>query len=240
VDVGRFEHRDVADAGAPQAGRDGDARGSTSTSKWTSTPCNTRGTAMYSPSATSPICPPPRPAPPSAILTVIDVRTHGEYASGHIAGAHNIPLDHLDAAVTVLKSAAERGDLVMVCASGARSAQACATRIAHNVPAATLTGGIIAWSRHGHDLHRPADARGVWPMGRQVRFVAGSLILAGLAVGQRRAAARWLSVGVAGGLVCSAVSGSCAMARVLAELPLNQPRSVDLDATLAALATMGQ
>jgi hypothetical protein len=77
-------------------------------------------------------------------------------------------------------------------------------------------------------------------MGRQVRFVAGSLILAGLAVGQRRAAARWLSVGVAGGLVYSAVSGSCAMARVLAELPLNQPRSVDLDATLAALATMGQ
>jgi hypothetical protein len=49
-----------------------------------------------------------------------------------------------------------------------------------------------------------------------------------------------LSVGVAGGLVYSAVSGSCAMARVLAELPLNQPRSVDLDATLAALATMGQ
>jgi hypothetical protein len=30
VDVGRFEHRDVADTGAPQAGRDGDARGSTS------------------------------------------------------------------------------------------------------------------------------------------------------------------------------------------------------------------
>ncbi|MFD8212874.1 rhodanese-like domain-containing protein [Streptomyces sp. NPDC059697] len=173
-------------------------------------------------------------------LTVIDVRTHGEYASGHIAGAHNIPLDHLDAAVPVLKSAAECGDLVMVCASGARSAQACATLTTHGIPAATLTGGTIAWSRHGRDLHRITDVRGVWPMDRQVRFVAGSLILAGLAVGQRRVAARWLSVGVAGGLVYSAVSGSCAMARVLAKLPLNQPRATDLDATLATLAAMGQ
>ncbi|QIZ00271.2 rhodanese-like domain-containing protein [Streptomyces sp. S1D4-11] len=173
-------------------------------------------------------------------LTVIDVRTHGEYASGHIAGAHNIPLDHLDAAAPVLKSAAECGDLVMVCASGARSAQACATLTAHGIPAATLTGGTIAWSKHGHDLHRTTDTRGIWPMDRQVRFVAGSLILAGLAVGQRRAAARWLSVGVAGGLVYSAVSGSCAMARVLAKLPLNRPRVTDLDATLAALAALGQ
>ncbi|MET7899041.1 rhodanese-like domain-containing protein [Streptomyces mirabilis] len=173
-------------------------------------------------------------------LTVIDVRTPGEYTSGHMAGAHNIPLDHLDAAVPVLKPAAERGDLVMVCASGARSAQACATLTAHGIAAATLTGGTTAWSRHGHDLHRPADSRGVWPMDRQVRFVAGSLVLVGLAVGQRRSAARWLSVGVAGGLVYSAVSGSCAMARVLAKLPLNQPRATDLDATLAALAAIGQ
>lgn len=77
-------------------------------------------------------------------------------------------------------------------------------------------------------------------MDRQVRFVAGSLVLVGLAVGQRRSVARWLSVGVAGGLVYSAVSGSCAMARVLAKLPLNQPRATDLDATLAALAAIGQ
>lgn len=169
-------------------------------------------------------------------LTVIDVRTSGEYASGHIAGAHNIPLDHLDTALPVLKSAAGRGELLVVCASGARSAQACATLAAHGIPAATLTGGTTAWSRHGHDLHRPADARAVWPMDRQVRFVAGFLVLTGLAVGQRWAAARWLSVGVAGGLVHSAVSGSCAMARVLARLPLNQPRATDLDATLAVLA----
>ncbi|MFD6999064.1 rhodanese-like domain-containing protein [Streptomyces mirabilis] len=173
-------------------------------------------------------------------LTVIDVRTPGEYASGHIAGAHNIPLDHLDAALPVLKSAAERGELVVVCASGARSAQARDTLMAHGILAATLTGGTTAWSRHGHDLHRPADSRGVWPMDRQVRFVAGSLILAGLAVGQRRAAARWLSVGVAGGLVYSAVSGSCAMARVLVKLPLNQPRATDFDDTLAVLAATGQ
>jgi rhodanese-related sulfurtransferase len=58
-------------------------------------------------------------------LTVIDVRTPGEYASGHLPGAHDIPLDHLDTALPALKTAADRGDLLIVCASGARSAQAC-------------------------------------------------------------------------------------------------------------------
>lgn len=33
-------------------------------------------------------------------FTVIDVRTPGEYASGHLPGAHNIPLDRLDEATT--------------------------------------------------------------------------------------------------------------------------------------------
>ncbi|MGW4027128.1 rhodanese-like domain-containing protein, partial [Streptomyces sp. NPDC005009] len=58
-------------------------------------------------------------------LTVIDVRTTGEYASGHLPGAHNIPLDRLDTALPALKTAAGRGDLLVVCASGARSATAC-------------------------------------------------------------------------------------------------------------------
>ncbi|WP_030619231.1 rhodanese-like domain-containing protein [Streptomyces fulvoviolaceus] len=169
-------------------------------------------------------------------LTVVDVRTPGEYASGHLPGAHNIPLDHLDRALPALKAAAGRGDLLVVCASGARSTQACTTLAEHGITAATLTGGTNAWSERGHDLHRPAGARTVWAMDRQVRFTAGALVLTGLAAGQRWPAARWLSAGVAGGLVFSAVSNTCAMARMLGKLPHNQPRTSDLDATLAALA----
>jgi rhodanese-related sulfurtransferase len=171
-----------------------------------------------------------------AELTVIDVRTPGEYASGHLPGAHNIPLDDLDRALPTLKTAADRGNLLVVCASGARSAQAGHRLAEHGVTAATLTGGTSAWTQLGHDIHRPAGARTAWAMERQVRLAAGSLVLTGLAAGRRWKAARWLSAGIAGGLVFSALTDTCGMARVLAKLPHNQPRSTDLDATLANLA----
>lgn len=168
-------------------------------------------------------------------LTVIDVRTPGEYASGHLPGAHNIPLDHLDTALPALKTAADRGDLLVVCASGARSARACEHLAEDGVPAATLTGGTEAWRQLGHDVDRPAGSRTSWSMERQVRLAAGSLVLSGLLAGRLRPAARWLSAGIAGGLVFSAVTDTCGMARVLAKLPHNRPKTADLDATLAAL-----
>ncbi|MFH8370998.1 rhodanese-like domain-containing protein [Streptomyces sp. NPDC018031] len=168
-------------------------------------------------------------------LTVIDVRTPGEYATGHLPGAHNVPLDHLDTALPALRAAADRGDLLFVCASGARSDQACRRLAAQGVSAATLAGGTGAWIRLGHDVHRPAGARATWAMERQVRLAAGSLVLTGLLAGRRLPAARWLSAGVAGGLVFSALTDTCGMARVLGKLPHNRPHPTDLAATLAAL-----
>jgi rhodanese-related sulfurtransferase len=168
-------------------------------------------------------------------LTVIDVRTPGEYAAGHLPGAHNIPLDHLDAALPSLRAAVERGELLVVCASGARSATACERLADQGINAATLTGGTTAWTQLGHDTHRPAGSRSPWAMDRQVRLAAGSLVLAGLLAGRRWGAARALSAGVAGGLVFSAVTNTCGMARILARLPRNRPDASDLDATLAAL-----
>ncbi|MGW0698379.1 rhodanese-like domain-containing protein [Streptomyces sp. NPDC002867] len=168
-------------------------------------------------------------------LTVIDVRTPGEYASGHLPGAHNIPLDRLDRALPALRTAAERGDLLVVCASGTRSARACDILAGHGITAATLTGGTDSWAELGHDLHRPAGARTAWAMERQVRLAAGSLVLAGLALGRVRPAARLLSAGIAGGLVFSALTDTCGMAHVLAKLPHNRPKDADLDATIASL-----
>ncbi|MFE7295528.1 rhodanese-like domain-containing protein [Streptomyces sp. NPDC057579] len=166
---------------------------------------------------------------------VIDVRTPGEYATGHLPGAHNIPLDHLHTALPALKTAAARGELLMVCASGNRSATACTELAAADIPAGTLTGGTTAWAGEGHPLHRPEGARAVWPMERQVRLAAGSLVVLGLAAGTRWRPARWLSAAVGTGLVFSAATNTCGMAAVLAKLPHNQPRTTDLDATLHAL-----
>ncbi|MER6129234.1 rhodanese-like domain-containing protein [Streptomyces sp. NPDC001795] len=173
-----------------------------------------------------------------ADLTVLDVRTPAEYASGHVPGALNIPLDELRRALPALRQAASRGDLLMVCASGNRSANACRILAEHGITAATLVGGTSAWSAAGHEVHRPkAAARGVWGMERQVRFTAGSLVLIGLGLGLLvHPAFQLLSAGIAGGLVYSAVSDTCGMAYVLGKLPHNRPRGAALDTTLARLS----
>ncbi|MCX4679560.1 rhodanese-like domain-containing protein [Streptomyces sp. NBC_01433] len=170
-------------------------------------------------------------------FTVIDVRAPGEYASGHVPGALNVPLDRLPEALPALKSASARGTLLMVCASGVRSTRACEVLSGADIDALTLTGGTSAWEGDGRGLDRPEGAGAVWPMERQVRLAAGSLVVAGLVAGLRFPAARWLSVGIGSGLVFSALTNTCGMAAALSKLPHNRaPRTAaDLNTTLEAL-----
>ncbi|QDK81301.1 rhodanese-like domain-containing protein [Spirosoma sp. KCTC 42546] len=53
---------------------------------------------------------------------IIDVRSAGEFASGHAKGAVNIPLDQLESKLYKIKS--YQKPLVLCCASGMRSARA--------------------------------------------------------------------------------------------------------------------
>jgi rhodanese-related sulfurtransferase len=52
---------------------------------------------------------------------IIDVRSPGEYASGHIKGSINIPLDSLGKHLSKIK---KDSPVITCCASGARSASA--------------------------------------------------------------------------------------------------------------------
>ncbi len=159
------------------------------------------------------------------LMTVIDVRSPGEFAAGRIPGAHNIPADHLDRAVPLLRAVADGGGIAMVCASGARSEAACRKLAGHGIPSATLDGGTSAWTGNGHPVHRPAGARAVWAMDRQVRLVAGGLVILGLLLGILLPGARWLSAAVGAGLLLSAVTNTCAMGTMLGRLPYNRPRA---------------
>ncbi|MFC7898057.1 rhodanese-like domain-containing protein [Streptomyces sp. NPDC057381] len=191
-----------------------------------------------------------RTAPPAALtpqeavdrlgdFTVVDVRSPGEYAGGHLPGAHNVPLDRLDEAAAALGAAAARGPLLLVCASGNRAAQGCARLAARGVEAATLEGGTSAWATAGHPVERPAGTtRTPWPMDRQVRFAAGSLVALGFLAGRAWRPAHWLSGAVGAGLVFSGVTGTCGMAAVLARLPHNRAAgsAAPFEETLARLA----
>lgn len=170
-------------------------------------------------------------------LTVIDVRTPGEYAGGHVPGALNIPLDQIRRALPDIRHAADRGDVLVVCASGARSENACRVLADNGIDTATLSGGTGAWAAAGHDLQRPqGGARATWGMERQVRFTAGTVVLLGLLLGVLlHPAFQILSAGIAAGLVFSALTNTCGMAAMLAKLPHNRPGRTDLDDTLTRL-----
>ena len=53
---------------------------------------------------------------------ILDVRSKGEYASGHIKGSINIPLDQLSSHLSKLGD--KNKEIITCCASGMRSASA--------------------------------------------------------------------------------------------------------------------
>ena len=56
--------------------------------------------------------------------TIVDVRSEGEFASGHVAGSINIPLDTVPNKVEEFKNMSK--PLVLCCLSGGRSGKATA------------------------------------------------------------------------------------------------------------------
>ncbi len=167
-------------------------------------------------------------------VRILDVRTGGEFETAHIAGSYNVPLD------TLAEHAVDLADVehpvVLVCQSGGRATKAHgALRGAGKDRLHILDGGMTAWRAAGGDVVENGTGR--WAMDRQVRFVAGSLVLAGLLASVAAPRAKWLAGGVASGLVYSAVSNTCAMGDVLAKLPYNRTDRCDIAGVLDELRT---
>jgi rhodanese-related sulfurtransferase len=149
----------------------------------------------------------------------IDVRTPGEFASEHIEGSENIPLDQLQTRTAELKASSK--PLIVVCRSGQRADKACQfIETLPEVQAQILEGGITAWQAQKLPLER---GQGTISLERQVRIVAGFLAASGallaLFVDPRFAL---IPAFVGSGLVFAGVTDTCGMAMMLAKLPYNQ------------------
>jgi hydroxyacylglutathione hydrolase len=84
--------------------------------------------------------------------TVLDVRTHAEWESGHLPGVENIPTSVLPQRLAELDRDAP---LVLQCRSGSRSAVAASVLKAQGFRhVANLTGGIRAWEAGGRKVER--------------------------------------------------------------------------------------
>lgn len=76
-------------------------------------------------------------------VAFIDVRTPEEYTDGHASGAHNYPLQDLDASrAEKLKQFAE---VYVICQSGGRSSVATSKLRSLSVNAINIKGGTSAW-----------------------------------------------------------------------------------------------
>jgi rhodanese-related sulfurtransferase len=76
---------------------------------------------------------------------IVDVRSPDEFASGHLLGAKNIPLDRLQDDLSKTFSDKKR-PLILVCASGMRSQKALGVAKAQGFEQAhSLGGGLRIW-----------------------------------------------------------------------------------------------
>lgn len=155
-------------------------------------------------------------------LDLIDVRTPMEFQEVHVTGAVNVPLDRLDPAA-VVQSRAESKDkpLYLICRTGGRSKQACEKFIAAGFAnVINVEGGTLACAEAGLPVVR---GKKVMSLDRQVRIAAGSLVLAGVALGWFVNPAFYgLAAFVGAGLVFAGITDTCCMGMMLARMPWNQ------------------
>lgn len=163
---------------------------------------------------------------------VLDVRSPGEFETAHIAGAYNVPLgllrEHRDEIIEHLDE-----DVVLVCRSGQRAAQAQETlRDAGLTNVQILDGGITAWEAEGFAVNRGAQR---WDLERQVRLVAGSIVLTSILGSIAAPKLKWVAGAIGGGLTFAALSNTCAMGMLLSKLPYNRGAACDAPTIVAQL-----
>jgi rhodanese-related sulfurtransferase len=150
---------------------------------------------------------------------LVDIREPDEFRRRHVPGALSRPLSAFETAHLTIASGRE---VVFTCRSGMRTAAAC-ERLAKAVdsPALVLEGGVDAWAAAGLPIDE--DKRQPIEIQRQVMIAAGSLVLAGVALGLlAHPAFLGIAAFVGAGLTFAGVTGFCGMAKLLALAPWNR------------------
>lgn len=151
---------------------------------------------------------------------LVDVRSPSEFASGHIPGTVNIPMDQIEARLDDLLPDTP---VLLICQMGKR-ARMTASRLEPCRPEiAVLEGGTNAWIQAGQPV--VANVKTRWSLERQVRLGAGSLALMGTVLGLF-VNLNWLylSAFIGLGLMFVGLTDICPMAELLGRLPWNSSR----------------
>jgi glyoxylase-like metal-dependent hydrolase (beta-lactamase superfamily II)/rhodanese-related sulfurtransferase len=91
-----------------------------------------------------------------ADLQVVDVRRPGEYAGGHVPGAINLTLAHLEQEISTLNS---NRPTAVICASGYRSSAATSLLERHRFTEIyNIVGGTNGWVNAGYAVESPNES----------------------------------------------------------------------------------
>lgn len=151
-------------------------------------------------------------------VCLVDVRTPAEYRAVHARAARNVPLEQLTPDALPTSSADET--VYVICDSGTRAMLACEQlQAAGCMNVVCVEGGTKAWEAAGLTVVR---GKGMISLERQVRIVAGSVVLTGAVLAI--AVNPWfalVSAFIGAGLMHAGVTDTCGLAWVLARMPWN-------------------
>ncbi len=150
---------------------------------------------------------------------ILDVRTPLEFSQVHIEHSINIPIDMISAKIGELSQSKQK--YLVLCHSGNRAAMAADMLLHSGINAVkVIEGGIARWQKEKLAV---VKGQGGISLERQVRIIAGSLVLTGIILG-------WLvswgfifiSAFVGSGLVYAGLTDNCMMGMLLMKLPYNK------------------
>jgi rhodanese-related sulfurtransferase len=155
--------------------------------------------------------------PPSQ-AQLIDVRSPSEFASGHIPGAVNIPMDQIESRLADLSSTTP---IVLICQMGKRARMTAGLLEPCPFQLSVLEGGTSAWIQAGFPVVRSVRSR--WSLERQVRLGAGLLVLTASAL-TLFGSPHWifLAAFAGAGLTFAGLTDICLMAELLRRMPWNK------------------
>lgn len=150
-------------------------------------------------------------------LQLIDVRSPGEYAAGHVPRAMNIPLEQADTRIDDLGD----GPVAILCHRGNRANMACEMLRDHHPNLLVVEGGTQAWIQAGNPVTGAAGSR--WSLERQVRLIAGLMVLLGTTLAMTVSTSwTYLAMFAGAGLTFAGLTNVCGMALLLGKLPWNK------------------
>ncbi len=150
---------------------------------------------------------------------LVDVRSALEFSDKHIKDSINIPIDMISFKVKELSESGNK--YIVLCRTGNRSPMAANMLLQSGIGSVkVMDGGLERWQRERLSVIK---GQGGVSLERQVRVIAGSLMLLGIVLA-------WLvnwgfifvSVWVACGLIFAGLADNCLMGILLMKLPYNQ------------------